>query len=474
MSKEYVMKSIAEIEEMAKEEGLDFFPVIFEIVDRDIMLEACSYGLPVRARHWSYGRSYQHQKIYGEMGLSKVYEIVFNNDPSYAFLMDTNPDVINIMVGAHVFGHVHFFKHNAMFQGSDRSMIYRAAERATRVDKYIEQYGLDKVEHLMDIGFALDNHIDWNKGVFRQKYPKKRVIERVNRAGEFEDLLNIGNTNKRRTVERKVVGNKLPPKPEKDLLWFLCNYAPLEDWEQDILGMIREESYYFYPIVVTKIMNEGFASFWHAELMFKYNKLSEEEYLNFAKIHSGVINPGSPFNINPYYLGFKVFTDIRERWDKLHAEGKSDITGIQKVIQVAAEEDDASFLRNYLTKDLAVKLGMFNYGYKLKRDPDAKDEDLTEEHGLIELKDRDLDKIIENIIRPTINYGAPLVTVNEVDGDTLVLGHKDTFGPLDEKYAEKTLEYIYELWGGPIELNTYTYEGDEVVYMIDETGFDLK
>jgi len=471
MGKEYVMNSIEEIKELAIEEGLDFFPTIFEIVDRDIMLEACSYGLPVRARHWSYGRSYQHQKIYGEMGFSKVYEIVFNNDPSYAFLMNTNADVINIMVGAHVFGHVHFFKHNALFKGTDRSMIYRAAERAARVDKYIEQYGLDKVEHLMDIGFALDNHINWNKGVFRKKYPKKRVIESVQKAGEFEDLLNIGDSSKR-SIQRRTVGDKLPPKPEKDLLWFLTNYAPLEDWEQDILGIIREESFYFYPIVMTKIMNEGFASFWHAELMYEYDKLSEEEYINFAKVHSGVINPGSPFNLNPYYIGFMIFTDIRKKWDKLHEEGKSDITGKQKVIEVAAEEDDASFLRNYLTIEMATKLGLFNFGYKLKRDPDEKEEDLTEEHGIIELKDRELNKIIENIIRPTINYGAPLITVNEVDGDTLVLGHRDDFGPLDEKYTEKTIEYVYELWGGPIELKTYSDDGETVTYSFDESGFD--
>ena len=471
VGKKYVFKAIKDIEELAIKEGLDFFPTIFEIVDRAIMLEGCSYGLPVRSRHWSYGKSYQHQKLYGEMGLSKVYEIVFNNNPSYAFLLDTNSDIINIMVGAHVFGHCHFFKHNVAFEGSDRKMIYRAAERATRVDEYIEQYGLDRVEHLMDIAFALDNHVDWHKGLFRKKYPKKCIIERVSKKGEFDDLLDIGN-NKKRSVKKVTVGDKFPPHPEKDLLWFLSNYAPLEDWEKDILTIAREESYYFYPIVMTKIMNEGFASFWHAELMYKYDKLSEQEYMDFAKTHSGVINPGHPFNINPYYLGFKIFTDIRERWDKKYKNGESNINGIQKVLEVAEEEDDASFLRNYLTKDMAVKLGLFNYGYRYKRKPNMDKKDLTERHGLIELKDRDLDKIIENIIRPTINYGAPLITINEADSDVLVLQHRDSFGPLDEKYAEKTMEYIYELWGGPIELQTYSYDNEKVTYIFDEGGFD--
>lgn len=472
MSQEYVLKAISEIEILAKNEGLDFFPTIFEFVDKDIMLEGCSYGLPVRARHWSYGRSYQHQKLYGEMGFSKVYEIVFNNDPSYAFLLNTNPDVINIMVGAHVFGHVHFFKNNQMFLSSDKSMIYRAAERATRVDKYIEQLGLEAVENLMDMGFALDNHIDWHKGLFREKYPGKQTINQIRRKDEFDDLLNIGNKHKERSIKQIVVGDSLPPHPERDILWFLVNYAPLEDWEKDILSIIREESYYFYPIVMTKIMNEGFASFWHAELMYKYDKLSEQEYMDFAKTHAGVVNPGSPFNINPYYLGFKIFTDIRERWDKLHAEGKSEITGIQKVIEVAAEEDDASFLRNYLTRELAEKLGLFNYGYRLKREPDEDPKELTEEHGIIELKDRDLDKIIENIIRPTLNYGAPLITVEKVDGETLILKHRDKVCTLDHKYMEKTMEYLYTLWGGPIELETFNNEDEKVVYCFDESGFE--
>lgn len=471
MGKSEVLEKIEEIRELAIDSGLDMFPVIFEYVNQDIMLEGCSYGLPVRARHWSYGRSYQHQKLYGEMGLSKVYEIVFNNDPSYAYLLNTNPDIINIMVGAHVFGHVHFFKHNVMFKGSDRQMIYKAAERASRVDQYVEQYGLDKVEHIMDIGFSLDNHIDWHKGVHRRPYPGRKVIERKIHRSEFDDLLNI-NDNSKRSIKRVVVGDKLPPHPERDLLWFMVNYAPLEDWEKDVLTIIREESYYFYSIVSTKIMNEGFASFWHAELMHKYDGINESEFLDFSKTHAAVVSPGSPFQINPYHLGFRVFTDIRERWDKLYAEGKSEINGIQKTFEVAADEDDASFLRNYLTPELAEELGLFNFGYREERDPEAAEEDLREEHGIIELKDRELSKIIENIMRPTLNYGAPLITVQEVDGDTLVLSHDDKFGPLDEKYTEKTLEYVFELWGGPVELSTYNFDKEAVKYIFDEGGFD--
>ena len=467
-----VQKHIKNIEELAKNEGLDFFPVIFELVNRDIMLEACSYGLPVRSRHWSYARSYMHQKIFGELGLSKVYEIVFNNDPAYAFMMDTNSDVINIMVAAHVLGHSHFFKNNVMFQGSDRNMIHRAAERASRVDQYIEQYGLEKVEHLMDIGFSLDRHIDWRKGLFRKKYPKKNIREHKIEFGEFEDLLNIGD-HSRRSIKRVTIGDHLPPHPERDLLWFLINYAPLDEWEKDILGIIREESYYFYPIVATKVINEGLAVFVHSELMQKYDKISDDEFIEFAKCHSSVVNPGNQFNINPYYLGFKVFTDIQKRWDKLYQNGESPINGTKKVIQVAAEEDDISFLRNYLTTELAMELGLFSYGYKIQRDPDMKDKDLTYEHGLVEIKDRELDKIIEYITRSSINYGVPLISITETDGDTLIMHHEDSLGPLDKKYTEKTMEYIYELWGAGVELKTYNYDKKQITYYYDESGFSI-
>lgn len=880
MGQEYVMNTISDIEILAKSKGLDFFPIIFEMVNKNIMLESCSYGLISRARHWSYGKSYDQQKLWGTMGWSKVYEIIFQNNPAYAFLLNTNSDIINIMVAAHCFGHSHFFKNNIMFKNSDRSMVYRAAERATRVDDYIEKYGLEKVEHLMDIAFAIEKHIDWHKGLFRKKYPGKQIKDCIRKCGEFDDILG---KDKGRRIKRKVIEDKLPSAPEKDILWFLANYAPLEDWERDIFSIIREESYYFFPIVTTKIMNEGWAcvdkdsliytndglifmenlvknkekiifdgenrrtvydsnilknkdvfkvltkrgleikgsnnhrillssrewkqldkinigesikisggnnlwptayqnidfkierkktisslcrkygisydtyhrftnnthntrlenvdiikninyeleterinehisafsyknrkevrlpniidenlasflgyligdghiskkgrnlgltsgdkasidnfeklvssifkteirkkfdnsskngrwralvystqvsdfctkgigmkygicartksipnlilqspqsvmssflrsyfdcdgcasekygiilstssdklaeqtqlvlmnygilshrkkakddcwqlritgksaqifckeigfglerkqknleaylmnhrffkeerwkdeivsieycgkqdvydisvsdthryvangfinhnSFWHAELMHEYDKLSEQEYFDFAKCHSGVVNPGNMFNINPYYLGFKIFTDIRERWDKLYKEGKSAINGIQKIIKVAAEEDDASFLRNYLTKELAKDLGLFNYGYRKKRDPNNK-KPLSEEDGIIELKDRDLDKIIENIIRPTINYGAPLITVDQADGDTLIMRHRDTFGPLDEKYMEKTLEFIFEIWGGCVELNTVV-DGKNRVYTFDESGLEV-
>src|SRR5882672_11568862 len=178
---------VAELETLAREQGLDFFPVSFEVVPQDIMTEVAAYGLPTRARHWSYGKVYQHQHLYGTMGLSKIYEIVLNSDPGLAFLLDSNPEIANLLVAAHVFAHVDFFKNNLCFADTNRRMVNDAVAHALRIDAYIERYGLEVVEHLMDIGFALDRHTDLHKGLPRQPYPPRRVVEKEHVVLPYDD-----------------------------------------------------------------------------------------------------------------------------------------------------------------------------------------------------------------------------------------------------------------------------------------------
>lgn len=226
---------LAELEALAREQGLDFFPTSFEVVPQDVMMEMAAYGLPTRARHWSYGKVYQSQRLYGSMGLSKIYEIVLNNNPSLAFLLDTNTEIANLLVTAHVFAHVDFFTHNVLFANTNRNMINDAMAHALRIDGYIERYGLETVEHLMDIGFALDRHIDPHKGLERQPYPKRHVVEKERPTLPYEDLFNTTTP----SVIYEVEGDKLPPYPERDLLWFLCTNAPLDPWQCDVLQIIR-------------------------------------------------------------------------------------------------------------------------------------------------------------------------------------------------------------------------------------------
>ncbi len=445
---------VAELEALARAQGLDFFPTSFEVVPHDIMTEVAAYGLPTRARHWSYGKVYQSQRLYGTMGLSKIYEIVLNSDPGLAFLLDTNPEIANLLVAAHVFGHVDFFKNNGLFAQTNRNMINDAVAHALRIDGYIERYGLETVEHLMDIGFALDRHIDPHLGVTRLPYPERQIVEKERAVQPYDDLFGVALP----SITYEIVGERIPPHPEQDLLWFLTTYAKLESWQQDVLSIIREESYYFYPQFLTKILNEGWASYWHAELFHQYTGVSPEEMIEFAVLHAGVVNPGSRFNINPYYLGYSILVDIEKRWDALHKEGKSALTGRQKLFEVRRDEDDISFLSNYLTLELVEKLGLFSYGSPCTHPPGQK----CAQCENVVLTSRERDAVVEALVAPRYNYGAPRIVIRDVANTVLYLEHlnRDTTF-LDRAFATQTLAYIAELWKYPVQLLTKGEKGEE-------------
>lgn len=447
-----------------KELGLDFFPIMWEVVPEDVMLEVMSYGLPTRARHWSYGQSYEYQKTQGEMGMSKVYELVLNNDPSYAFLLDSNSNIANTMVIAHVIGHVHFFKNNFLFKKTNRKMVYAAAERAARVEEYITRYGLDAVEKTMDMAFAMEKSINWKKGFHRKPYGPRRKVWQERKQQEFDDLFGLA---KKPAMKEVIENDTFPPRPEEDLLWFFANYARLEPWQKDIFEIMREESFYFYPQYYTKIVNEGFASFIHAELMYMLSEdeLTPMEYLEFVKIHERVVQPGrNKMNINPYFLGFTILNDVRERWDRYHADGKSEINGLQKILQIVEEEDDISFLRNYLTQGIVDKLEMFVYkqGYNRARDK------------IIEIKSTKKDDIVEYIAKGIYNYRSPTIEIQKCTPTGIELKHTSVeVGTLDPKHLEHVMGYIYEIWPGIVNLETVDNSGETIHFTYDEEGFSI-
>ncbi|HEX9077779.1 MAG TPA: SpoVR family protein [Anaerolineae bacterium] len=445
-----------DIEKLAADAGLKPFHTYFEVIPLDIMHEIAAYGLPTRAQHWSYGKVYNHHKIHGEMGLSKIYEIVLNNDPCFAFLLDSNEEIENVLVAAHVLAHSDFFRNNVYFDGTNRNMVNEAVDHARRIDEYIERYGLERVEHIMDIGFALDRHIDSYKGLNRKRYPERQVVEKEVVQSVYADLFG----EERLSITTEVIGDKIPPHPEKDLLWFLANYTPIEPWEKDILEIIREESYYFFPQFETKVLNEGWASYWHAELLHRYGDLSPHETIEFARLHSAVVQPGSNVQLNPYYLGYKILVNIKDRWDAMYAAGESKLDGTAKLFEVRATENDISFLSNYLTRELAAKLKLFTYGYVDEDDDDEKD---------VEIKSREYDEVIRQLLAPRYNYGAPKIVITEAVNGELHLRHeKGSLGDLDLRYAEKTMGYIHELWKGNVVI--YATQGERLVKLIYGSG----
>ncbi|MFZ5816889.1 MAG: SpoVR family protein, partial [Bacillota bacterium] len=346
-------QAIGEIWDKARELGLDPFPTHFEIVPAAILYEFGAYLLPGRFSHWTHGKAYYTMKASYDYGLSKIYELVINANPSYAFLLETNSLLHNKFVVAHVFGHTDFFKHNIWFGDTNRQMVETVSQNAQRIRQYGIEEGTLEVERFLDAVLSISDHID--------PYPRREPAEskaqepRPAAGDPFGDLFPPASSASLATG-RPLRGEprpgrtkrKLPPEPEKDLLRFLLEHADhLEDWQRDIIAIVREESLYFVPQMQTKIMNEGWASFWHMRIMRELD-LTDDEFLEFGKLHAGVCTPGHS-RINPYFVGLKIFEDIEKRF------------GREKIFEVREMENDVSFLRSYLTEELVRDLDLFIY-----------------------------------------------------------------------------------------------------------------
>ena len=243
--------------------GLDPFPTHFELVPAAIMYEFASYSLPGRFSHWTHGKAYHRQKMQYDFGLSKIYEMVVNTNPSYAFLMEMNDLLQNTFVAAHVFGHTDFFKNNAYFQHTSRRMIDKASIHAERIARYEFDHGKAEVERFLDAVLSIQEHVDYNLFIRDTEPDGKEEKSVAQVTSEYDDLWGLERKAKKAEEEReKRLGKppKFPEKPEKDILQFLLLHAPhLEPWQRDIIEIVRTEMLYFVPQMQTKIMNEGWA-----------------------------------------------------------------------------------------------------------------------------------------------------------------------------------------------------------------------
>ena len=448
--------------------GLDPFPVRFEIVPASVMYEVGSYALPGRYSHWTFGKAYHRMKMMYDFGLSKIYEVVINSNPSYAFLLETNSPIQNKMVIAHVLGHVDFFKNNAYFSRTNRRMVDEAAIHARRMAEYEFKHGRKIVEELLDAVLSIEEHIDPNFFIKREARDRKKDEEakRRRREGRYDDLFSEDELSEDGAGAKEGdEDHKHKPSleaPEKDLVYFLMKNSPvLEDWQRDIIAMLHEEMEYFVPQMQTKIMNEGFASIMHSRIMREMN-LSTSDHLEFAGLHAGVVSPHKG-QLNPYYLGYKIFENIEKRWDKPTKEeqemfGRRGGEGWQKVMEVRELENDISFLRNYLTEELCEDLDLFVYQL-------VDDEEWT-------VSEKNWQKVRNQLVANMTNFGFPYIEVTDGDYDgnrELYLMHRYEGVELDMKYARKTLEYVHKLWGRNVHLETVVddeplvmhYDGNE-------------
>ncbi|WNF37490.1 SpoVR family protein [Bacillaceae bacterium IKA-2] len=449
-------KTIDEITEIATGFGLDFYPMHYEICPADIIYTFGAYGMPTRFSHWSFGKQFHKMKIHYDLGLSKIYELVINSNPCYAFLLNTNSLIQNKLIIAHVLAHCDFFKNNARFSNTRRDMVESMTATAERIAHYEMVHGKEEVEIFLDAVLAIQEHIDpsINRPKLDWTLADSEEEEEIKRKTPYDDLWNINKIDE--TLARKKK-KKFPPQPEKDILLFIEEYSrELEPWQRDILTMMREEMLYFWPQLETKIMNEGWASYWHQRILRELD-LGFDEAIEFAKLNAGVVQP-SKTQINPYYLGLKIFEDIEERYNNPTEEMKKlDVlpnSGREKMFEVREIESDISFLRNYLTKDLVLREDMYLF-QKQGRD--------------YKIVDKGWKDVREQLIGMRINGGFPFISVTDGDylkNGELYLTHYYEGIELDVKYLEKVLPYIYQLWGRPVHMETQISD-KQIVFVYD-------
>jgi stage V sporulation protein R len=435
MGSDYSMHDLLQynsrIEEMVLDAGLNIYPQEFEICSYEDMLGYEAYaGMPVRYPHWSFGKSYERKKTFYRYNLTGLpYEMVINSNPCLAYLMKDNTLLLQILTMAHVYGHNDFFKNNRLFKTGTRAeyTLEMFKSHARRISEYIQDpsIGYARVERVLNAAHALRFQIYRTVGEKRltpEEVKQKIINEYTSPTGSEHPLL-------QEKVEKPELDlDRIPLKAEEDLLLFLMRYAHLSEWEKDIINIVRRESLYFLPQVETKIMNEGWASYWHYRIL-NYMDLPPELHLEFLKRHNQVVSPFEG-GLNPYYLGFKLFAQLEK-------EG-------QDIFAVREQERDSSFLRRYLNEEICRELNLFSFQ---KRGKDYYIKEVADDEGW---------KEVRNAL--ALNVGiqsVPVIKVVEVGANNLLmLEHEWDGRELQLEYAHQTLKHLAQLWGGKVRLRT--------------------
>ncbi len=441
---------LPQLERLAVRLGLGYDPVDFEPVPDSFMMEISVYGFPVRMPHWSFGVRYISQLIQHRMGNSRLFEVVFPGNPGHAYLAAGNSLAENVLVTAHVLGHADFSHNNLLFARSQEQVgthiVERAAAHAHQIARAIEEHGVERVEVILDAALALEQHVDVNLGLRRQRFAEYQRVRPEHADSEFHRrFAALEAAAPAAGASREPQRAPLPPRPERDLLWFVAEYAPeLEGWERDIFLAVREESFYFYPVFATQIMNEGWASYWHARLLREADFLPQGAYVDAAKCHSDVVRPlasgqSVALGINPYHVGFALWDHIIEQ------------QGIEAARRIMRADDDFGFIRNCLTAEMAGKLQLFRYQANAA--------------GTVQVADTDIAALHEAILAPKYNFGAPTVAAASVRVDgtlELLHDHKTDGRGLDSERAHRVLEYMQRVWRRPVRLHTVNEAGGDL------------
>lgn len=473
---ELIEKAWGVIDKIAKDKfKLDYYQPQIEIITAEQMLDGySSVAMPIMYEHWSFGKSFiANDKAYKEGKMGLAYEVVINTNPSIAYLIEGNSMTMQTLVLAHaVCGHGAFFKNNYLFKewtDADSILTYLkyAKEYVASCEK---RYGELLVEQTLDSCHALQHF-----GVDKFKRPAKlkdEVAAQKAKAWDeyrretFSDLDRTLPKKHRKAVAKTHAGNR--EFPEENLLYFIEKNSPtLQEWQRELVRIVRKIAQYFYPQMQTKVMNEGFASFIHYYMMEELNTqglITDGSYLEFLESHTGVLNQPDMAQLNPYAIGFAIFDDIKracENPDEEDYKWLPTVAGtdwVETVKDVVENYRDESFVLQFLSPKVIRKFRLFALF-----DAESMDSYLvTHIHS-----DDDVMKIREILAEKySITNAIPQIEVSDVawdDDRTLYLTHHvREENTLEYNTAKKTLKHIAALWGFPAEMTCINEFGTEV------------
>ena len=369
----------------AEKVGLEFLDIDFLFCKPEIISYVAAYSLPSRFAHWGFGKRFERLRLHHRHGLTQIHELVCFAEPCLAFLSENNSRVENMLVAAHVIAHSDFFANNTCFKDIRRDAPELMARNREFVQACVGQYGVEAVEEILDAALAL---------------------------GQYLDLLD----------------------------YLLENSEVLASWEWLLLEMVLEESQYFLPFHRTRLLNEGWAAYWHTRLMSEMD-LTEKESLEFALINANALET-SAVALNPYRLGIDMFSYLhRAKGDRV-------------LMTTRTHESDLTFFDKYPEEDFVRCLSLAAYGTNQgqRKRVEASPREI---HGLL--------------LRNLDNCGLPRIIIDN-EGSAkgkLCLRHLFDGRHLGLFSARKTLEHLYRLWGKPVSLVTEIQGGGSSLLTFD-------
>jgi stage V sporulation protein R len=421
--------------------------VIYHLVRPEEVYFAAANGLPARYSSARWGA--QFEDAYGryQRGQERVYELIFNTLPVHAYLMDGNSFVAQTLVVAHCLGHACVFETNEWLGAVDREIMARVVSAAERIADYMGAHGRERVEDFLDACHAVAVHQPQAQLIRKAPQPEPERRERP-----FDSLFpdQVAAERERVAAERAALRKRFPREPEEDLLAFVERHARgLEDWQRDVISIVRSEQSYFLPQMRTKILNEGAAVLFHQEICQRLF-LPTGRYWEFEQLNAVVTQP-HPARVNPYNLGINILREVmriatdpdeheRERWP-----WAGNVDPIEHLRSILRSYDDEALLREFLTPKVCELSRLYAF------------EHVGQDPRRVRISSREADAIREILIRLHSTLGIPMIVIVDADfrgRGELLLEHRHTDVGLDEEYARGTLTQVAHLWGKSVTIKT--------------------